>query len=44
MDALYVYGLPEKQDEVVIGELSIGMGGIVVQARSKAPHMIPLFL
>ena len=43
-DALYVYAVPERQDEVVIGEISISMGGIVVQAKSRAPHMVPLFL
>jgi hypothetical protein len=43
-DALYVYGVPEKQDEVVVGEITISMGGVVVQAKSKAEHVIPLFL
>ncbi|CDW71914.1 ap-1 complex subunit beta-1 isoform x3 [Stylonychia lemnae] len=43
-DALYVYAVPVKQDEVVVGEISISSTGVVLQARSPAKHMVLLFL
>ena len=44
-DALYVYAIPEKQDEAVVGEISIGgSGSVTLQAKSQADHMISLFL
>ena len=30
VDSIYVYGIAEKQDEIVIGEIAISMTGVVI--------------
>lgn len=43
-DALYVYAVPEIKEEAAVCEISISSSGVVLLAKSRAPHMIPLFL
>jgi hypothetical protein len=44
VDCLYVFGITEKQEEIAIAEIAINMGQVILQAKSRHSHLIPLFL
>ena len=43
-DCLYVYARTERQEEVVIVEVSIDMGQVILAAKARQPHLIALAL